>query len=148
MAVKVKKLYEDAKLPTHGSEKAAGYDLYAYLIDGETEICIPPYETVLIGTGIAIQPPEGCFGAIFARSGLATKQGLRPANCVGVCDYDYTGEYIVPLYNDSKEERIIKNEERVAQVVFIPCMFTDFEEVEDLSETTRGSDGFGSTGNK
>lgn len=145
MTVKIKKLYEDAIIPTRGSEYAAGYDLYTHL--GEYDaIHILPHETVKIGTGVAIQPPKDTFGAVFARSGLATKQGLRPANCVGVCDYDYTGEYIVAIHNDSNEERVIENGERIGQVVFIPYMNVSFVEVEELEETDRGDGGFGSTG--
>ena len=92
--VKFTKIRPNAKIPTKGSEKAAGYDLYAVLTNFES-VMIPPHKTIKIGTGLSIQPPAGYFGAIFARSGMATKQGLRPSNCVGVCDEDYTGEYIV-----------------------------------------------------
>ena len=141
MEIKIKKLYEDSQIPTRGSEYAAGYDLYAY--EGAT---IKPHETAKIGTGVAIQPPKDTFGAVFARSGLATKQGLRPANCVGVCDYDYTGEYIVALHNDSNEERTIEAGERIGQVVFIPYVNVRFVEVDELEETERGAGGFGSTG--
>ena len=141
MEIKIKKLYEDSQIPTRGSEYAAGYDLYAH--EGAT---IKPHETVKIGTGVAIQPPKDTFGAVFARSGLATKQGLRPANCVGVCDYDYTGEYIVALHNDSNEERVIEKGERIGQVAFIPYVNVDFVEVDELEETERGAGGFGSTG--
>ncbi len=144
--IKIKKLYENAQLPTKGSEYAAGYDLYAYI--QERSIIIQPHETVKIGTGLAIQPPKRHFGAVFARSGLATKQGLRPANCVGVCDYDYTGEYIVALHNDSEEPRIVNHGDRIAQLVFMPYTNVFFEVVEKLEETDRGSNGFGSTGNK
>ena len=105
-----------------------------------------PHETAKIGTGVAIQPPKDTFGAVFARSGLAAKQGLRPANCVGVCDYDYTGEYIVALHNDSNEERVIEAGERIGQVVFIPYINVSFIEVNELEETKRGDGGFGSTG--
>ena len=119
MEIMVKKLFDDAVVPTKGSEYAAGYDLYAHL--GEHEmVLIKPHETAKIGTGIAVKPPKGTFGAVFARSGLATKQGLRPANCVGVCDYDYRGEYIVALHNDTEEDRTIANGDRIAQLVFIP----------------------------
>lgn len=142
--VKFTKLRRDAKVPTAGSERAAGYDLYAAI--GEYDILIPPHGTVKIGTGLSIQPPEGYFGAIYARSGLATKQGLRPANCVGVCDEDYTGEYIVAVHNDSNEERTVCNGDRIAQLVFLPYIPVEFEEVETLDETDRGSGGFGSTG--
>ena len=141
MEIKIKKLYEDSIIPTRGSEYAAGYDLYAH--EGAT---IAPHSTVKVGTGIAIQPPTGSFGAVFARSGLATKQGLRPANCVGVCDEDYTGEYIVALHNDTDEERVIEGGERIAQVVFIPYVNVVFTEVAELEETERGAGGFGSTG--
>lgn len=141
MEIKIKKLYEDGQIPTRGSEYAAGYDLYAH--EGAT---IKPHETVKIGTGVAIQPPKDTFGAVFARSGLAAKQGLRPANCVGVCDYDYTGEYIVALHNDSNEERVIEAGERIGQVVFIPYVNVTFKEVEELDATERGDGGFGSTG--
>ena len=141
MEIKIKRLYEDSIIPTRGSEYAAGYDLYAH--EGAT---IKPHETAKIGTGVAIQPPKDTFGAVFARSGLATKQGLRPANCVGVCDYDYTGEYIVALHNDSNEERTIEVGERIGQVVFIPYINVSFVEVDELEETERGDGGFGSTG--
>lgn len=148
MEIKIKKLYEDATIPTRGSYYAAGYDLYAYIqCQGEdTGIYILPHETELIGTGVAIQPPKDCFGAVFARSGLASKQGLRPANCVGVCDYDYTGEYMIALHNDSDEPRFVRHGDRIGQVVFIPYMNVNFIEVDDLEKTERGDGGFGSTG--
>lgn len=141
--VKFTKLNSEAHIPTRGSDKAAGYDLYAVL---EKDVEINPHETVKIGTGLSIQPPIGCFGAIFPRSGLATKQGLRPANCVGVCDEDYTGEYIVALHNDSNSIQTVKHGDRIAQLVFMPYLSVDFEEVEELEETDRGASGFGSTG--
>lgn len=144
MIVRFKKLTDKAVIPTRGSDAAAGYDLYAAMKE-ETTV-IRPHETVKIGTGLAIQPPHGYFGAIFARSGLATKLGIRPANCVGVCDEDYTGEYIVPLYNDSDDPVSIKNGDRIAQLVFLPYMNMDFIEVEELNRTERGTSGFGSTG--
>lgn len=146
MSVNVKfvKLNPNAHVPTQGSSLAAGYDLYACI---EDEIVIAPFSTEKVGTGLAIQPPHGYFGAIFARSGLATKQSLRPANCVGVCDEDYTGEYIVALHNDSYVTRRIKNGDRIAQLVFLPCLLgANFEEAESLEDTDRGSGGFGSTG--
>lgn len=148
MEIKIKKLYDDAVIPTRGSYYAAGYDLYAHIECQEehTGIIIKPHETVLIGTGVAIQPPKDCFGAVFARSGLASKQGLRPANCVGVCDYDYTGEYMIALHNDSNEERFVKDGERIGQVVFMPYVNVNFIEVESLDATERGDGGFGSTG--
>lgn len=148
MEIKIKKLYDDAIIPTSGSYYAAGYDLYAYIKnnDGDTMVYILPHETKLIGTGVAIQPPKDCFGAVFARSGLASKQGLRPANCVGICDYDYTGQYMIALHNDSNEPRIVNHGERIGQVVFIPYMNVNFVEVDELEETERGDGGFGSTG--
>lgn len=144
MKIQVKKLRPDAKLPTRGSEKAAGYDLYACL-DTETAE-IPPHGTFRAGTGLSFAIPEGYFGAIFARSGLAAKQGLRPANCVGVADADYRGEYIVALHNDSGELRTIRNGDRIAQLVVLPFLPAEFEESETLEETSRGAGGFGSTG--
>ena len=141
---KVKLLYEDSIAPTKGSKYAAGFDLYAHL-DTE-DIKIEAHQTVKIGTGIAVKPPRGTFGAVFARSGLATKQGLRPANCVGVCDYDYRGEYIVALHNDSNESQIVKDGDRIAQLVFIPYKNVYLKEVAELDKTARGAGGFGSTG--
>jgi dUTP pyrophosphatase len=147
MEIKIKKLHDDSKIPTKGSEYAAGYDLYAYIEDnGMFEI--KPFETVLVGTGVAITPPSGTFGAIFARSGLATKSGLAPANKVGVCDIDYTGEYKVALHNHSDKTAYVHHGDRIAQLVFIPYIVGDFVEVKNLNETKRGSGGFGSTGNK
>ena len=148
MEIKIKKLYDDAIIPTRGSYYAAGYDLYAHIkCQGEhTGVAILPHETVLIGTGVAIQPPKDCFGAVFARSGLASKQGLRPANCVGVCDYDYTGEYMIALHNDSDTQRFVKHGDRIGQVVFMPYVNVNFVEVENLDATERGDGGFGSTG--
>ena len=141
MEARVKKLYDDSILPTKGSKYAAGFDLYAH-----EDAVIEPHTNVKIGTGVAITPPEGTFGAIFARSGLATKQGLRPANCVGVCDYDYTGEYIIALHNDSNEPRTVVKGDRIGQVAFIPYIDAFITEVEELEITERGDGGFGSTG--
>ena len=143
MNVKIKKLNPNAHIPTAGSDKAAGYDLYACI---EEAIDIQPQKMVKIGTGIAVTPPEGYFGAIFARSGLSTKKGLRPANCVGVCDEDYTGEYIVVLYNDSNLVQTIEPGERIAQLIFLPYISVNMIEVDELEETERGDGGFGSTG--
>lgn len=143
--VKFVRLRDGAQPPSRGSDFAAGYDLYA-CIDNSNEVTLWPGRTVKIGTGLSIQPPPGYFGAIFARSGLATKQGLRPSNCVGVCDEDYTGEYIVPLYNDSDHYHTVHNGDRIAQLVFLPYLNIEFNEVESLDETVRGADGFGSTG--
>lgn len=136
-----KKLKEDAVIPTQGSSFAAGYDLYS-----TDEVDIRPGCSEPIGTGLAITPPEGYFGAIFARSGMACKRGLRPANCVGVCDEDYTGEYIVCLRNDSDYMQAIHKGDRIAQLVFLPYISVEFEEVDELNPTERGAGGFGSTG--
>ncbi len=146
MSVKLKKLNENAKIPTRGSACAAGYDLYACL--DTDKIVIEPHQTIKISTGIALEIPEGYFSAIYARSGLATKMGLRPANCVGVIDSDYRGEYIVPIHNDTNEEKEISNYDRIAQLVIMPYLNVSFDEVENLSETERGENGFGSTGSK
>ena len=143
MKIQIKKLKENAIIPTRGSDRAAGYDLYACL---ETEITIGAGETVKIGTGLSIAVPEGYSGAIFARSGLAAKEGLRPANCVGVADSDYRGEYIVALHNDSSISRVVTPGERIAQLVVMPYLSVEFEEVDSLDETERGAGGFGSTG--
>ena len=115
--VKIKRLNEMAIIPTRGSKEAAGYDLYAAIPES---IRINPHETVKVGTGLAFELPKGTFGAIFPRSGLATKQGLRPANCIGVCDSDYRGEYIVAVHNDSNEIQMIAPGERIAQLILMP----------------------------
>ena len=141
--IDVKKLKENATLPTRGSEYAAGYDLYAAI---DETLVIGPHETQKVGTGLAFDLPNNTFAAIFARSGLATKEGLRPANCVGVCDSDYRGEYIVALHNDSEEIRYVEPGERIAQIVLIPYIPMEFVEVDELTETNRGEGGFGSTG--
>ena len=130
-------------MPTKGSQYAAGYDLYAAI---EEPVIINPHTTVKVGTGLAMSLPEQTFGAIFARSGLATKIGLRPANCVGVCDSDYRGEYIVAVHNDTDETQVINPGDRIAQVVLMPYIPIEWNEVETLDETSRGADGFGSTG--
>jgi len=141
--IKYTKLNEYAQEPTRGSAAAAGYDLYAAI---ENPMAIPAHSTVKVGTGLAFELPENTFAAIFARSGLATKQGLRPANCVGICDSDYRGEYIVALHNDTDEEKVIEPNERIAQMVLMPYIPMMFEEVESLEATERGEGGFGSTG--
>ena len=143
MRVQIKKLREGARTPTRGSSNAAGYDLYACL-DGD--IIIAPGGSAKIGTGLAIAVPDGYFGAIFARSGLAAKEGLRPANCVGVADSDYRGEYMVVLHNDSSAPRTVTPGERIAQLVVLPYLAVEFEEAETLDDTERGTGGFGSTG--
>ena len=123
--INVKKLNDLAKLPTRGSEHAAGYDLYAAT---DYNIEIQPHTTVKIGTGLSFELPQGTFAAIFPRSGIATKRGLRPANCVGVCDSDYRGEYIVALHNDTNEVQIIEPQERIAQMILLPFVEMSFNE--------------------
>lgn len=141
--IKVKKIHNNAVIPTRGSEYAAGCDLYACL---DKDVTIQPFNTYKINTGICMEFPDGYFGAIFARSGLATKQGLRPANCVGVIDADYRGEIIVALHNDTEKNQTVHNGDRIAQFVLLPYENISFEEVEELSDTIRGAGGFGSTG--
>ena len=143
MKIRIKKLKENAIIPTRGSSSAAGYDLYACL---EKPVLIAPGETVQIGTGLTAEIPEGYFGACFARSGLAFREGLRPANCVGVVDSDYRGEYIVALHNDSETVRTVISGERIAQLVILPYLTAEFVESDTLSGTERGAGGFGSTG--
>ena len=155
--VKIKRLSDTAFMPTYGSAKAACMDLYANIgyhdamtVNGLEQrpayVEIPPHATVKIGTGFAFQPPEGYCGLIFARSGLATKQGLAPANKVGVCDEDYVGEYIVALHNDTDSEQYVSHGDRIAQFTLLPYFDTILTEVNELDETERGSGGFGSTG--
>lgn len=146
MTVKIKKLNQEARIPTKGSDKAAAYDVYACITNDEGEVTIKPHTTAKIGTGLSMAPPEGYFVGVYARSGLSTKEGLRPANCVGVCDEDYRGEYIVALHNDSEETRTIKHGDRIAQLILQKRYDMDFEEVTELDETSRGVGGFGSTG--
>jgi len=146
MIVKVKKLDERATLPTYGSAYAAGADLYA-LVNGET-LAIAAGETVLVSTGLSVEIPEGYVGLIYARSGLATKKGLAPANKVGVIDSDYRGEVKVALFNQSGKEQTVAAGERVAQLVIAPYLAVEYQEAEELSDTARGAGGFGSTGNK
>lgn len=143
MEVKIKKLKPNAIIPTRGSKEAAGYDLYACISD---KMVIEPHGTVKISTGLSIQPPKGYFGAIFARSGLATKQGLRPANCTGVCDQDYLGEYIVALHNDTDFLQTVNPNDRIAQLIFLQYQDILFNEVDNFDDTERGDGGFGSTG--
>lgn len=145
MLVKVKKLDEKAKLPTRGSEFAAGADLYACL---ESSVEIAAHSTVFIGTKLAMEIPEGYAGLIYARSGLASKKGLAPANKVGVVDSDYRGEMMVALHNHGDVPQIVEDGERIAQIVITPFLKADFEEAESLSQTDRGEGGFGSTGRK
>ncbi|MBO5457783.1 MAG: dUTP diphosphatase [Clostridia bacterium] len=143
--VAVKKLEERAVLPTYGSEYSAGADLYALT---EEELVFAPGETKLVRTGLAMEIPEGYAGLIYARSGLASKRGLAPANKVGVVDADYRGEIMVALHNHSNTEQKIAPQERIAQLVITPFLKAEFEERESLSDTVRGSGGFGSTGTK
>ena len=154
--VKIKRLSDTAITPTYGSAKAACMDLYANIaysnamtVDGLVQtdcVEIPPHATVKIGTGFAFQPPEGYCGLIFARSGLATNWGLAPANKVGVCDEDYTGEYIVALHNDTNDAQLVFHGDRIAQLMFVPYEQANLIVVDNLDETERGSGGFGSTG--
>lgn len=141
--VRVKILKEGAHLPTYGSAEAAGADLYACL---EAPVTICGGETAFIPTGIALEVPSGCAGLIYARSGLACKKDLAPANKVGVIDSDYRGEIIVALHNHGSQARIIESGERIAQFIITPVLTPAYEIAEELSETGRGSGGFGSTG--
>lgn len=143
ISVRLKKLNENAIIPSYGTEYAAGADLYALT---ETDIVIAAHETVLIHTGIAVEIPEGLVGLIFARSGLATKQGLAPANKVGVIDSDYRGEIMVSLHNHTDEPKTVTNTQRVAQLVIVPYVAANFELCDEFSATDRGDNGFGSTG--
>ena len=166
MKIKAKQLSDTAKLPTYGSEKACCMDLYADLSDhcitlnpdvevrnisgnenGPIQrVGIAPHSTIKIPTGWAFQPPKGYAGFIYARSGLSTKNGLRPSNCVGVCDEDYSGEYIVAVHNDTDEYQFIHAGDRIAQLEFRPYEQAEFELVDELDKTERGLAGFGSTG--
>lgn len=143
--VPIKKLSPDATLPTYGSEYAAGADLYACIAEPVT---FEPGETKLIPTGLAMEIPAGYAGLIYARSGLASKKGLAPANKVGVIDADYRGEIMVALHNHSKNTTSIEPQERIAQLVITPYLTACFQETETLSDTVRGEGGFGSTGRK
>ena len=141
----IKKLKDNAKIPTYGSEFAAGADLYACL---DEDLTIKPHETKMVPTGLAMEIPVGYAGLIYARSGLASKKGLAPANKVGVVDSDYRGEVMVALHNHTDEEKTIEKDERIAQLVVAPFLKVDFNEVDELDETDRGEGGFGSTGTK
>ena len=142
-SIRVKILREGAKLPTYGTAEAAGADLYACLQDTVT---IEPGETVFVPTGISLEVPRGCAGLIYARSGIACKRGLAPANKVGVVDSDYRGEIIVALHNHGCESQTIARGERIAQFVITPVLTPAYETVEELSDTVRNTAGFGSTG--
>lgn len=145
MKVNFKKLDPMAKAPTYGSAYAAGADLYAVT---EGDVAIAPGETKFIRTGIAMEIPEGMVGLIYARSGLACKKGLAPANKVGVIDSDYRGEIMVALHNHGTQEQTVATGERIAQMVIAPFFTADYAEVQELSDTVRGEGGFGSTGTK
>lgn len=154
--VKIKKLTETAKIPTKAHVEDAAFDLYADIPNdtfvpwGSTEerkgLKILPHTTVKIGIGVAMAIPNGYWGAIYARSGIATKQGLRPANAVGVADSNYRGEIIVALHNDSSETQIVEHGQRIAQFMLAPVIPTEFEETNNLDETSRGAEGFGDSG--
>lgn len=141
--IKVKKLKRNAILPTYGSAEAAGADLYACL---EESVTILPGATAFIPTGLAMELPKGCAGLIYARSGLACKRGLAPANKVGVIDSDYRGEFIVALHNHGQEAQTVSHGERIAQLIITPVLTPAYEETAELSDTGRGAGGFGSTG--
>ena len=143
MKIAVKKLVPDATLPTLGSAYAAGADLYSV-----QEVEIGVGETVLVPTGLAMEIPVGYGGFIFARSGLACKRGLAPANKVGVIDADYRGEIMVALHNHGQSAQTVEKGERVAQMVIMPFLAAEYFETEELTDTDRGSGGFGSTGTK
>ncbi len=141
--VSVKLLDPRAKLPAYGSADAAGADLYAL---ADEPVTIAPGQTVLIHTGIALAIPQGYVGLVYARSGLATKQGLAPANKVGVIDADYRGELMVALHNHGGEPRTVQSGDRVAQLVIAPYLTAQFQPADELDDTQRGEGGFGSTG--
>lgn len=143
VTIKVKKLNNYAKIPAAGSDFAAGYDVYAAI---DKPVTIHAFETVKIETGIAVAIPEDYWLGLFARSGLATKRGLRPANCVGIIDPDYRGEVIMPIYNDSGRTQTIDPGERIGQLVLMPRYVMHMKKVDELDDTARGTGGFGSTG--
>ncbi len=143
MKVRIKKLKDNAQIPVYGSGGSAGGDLVSA---ENTDITVMPHQTVFIGTGIAVAIPEGYVGLVYARSGLASKRGLAPANKVGVIDSDYRGEIKVALYNHGDEPQTVLKGERIAQLVIAPFIKAEYETVDDLDETERGEGGFGSTG--
>ena len=142
-SIAVKKIRENALLPTYGSPEAAGADLYACL---DASVTIAPGETVFIPTGLAMEIPKGCAGLIYARSSLGAKRGLAPANKVGVIDSDYRGEVSVALHNHGSASQVINPQERIAQLLITPVLTPAYREAEHLSDTHRGTGGFGSTG--
>lgn len=141
--IPVKRLKSGAKLPTYGSAEAAGADLYACL---DEDLTIAPGQSAFVPTGLAMEIPKGCAGLIYARSGLACKKGLAPANKVGVVDSDYRGEFLIVLLNHGTEPQTVRHGDRIAQLVITPVLTPGFAEAETLSETQRDSGGFGSTG--
>jgi len=143
MKIDIKILNDRAMLPTRGSEQAAGWDLYS---NNKLALYIEAHATAMVGTGLTMAIPNGYYGAVYARSGLAAKQGLRPANCVGVIDSDYRGEVLVPLHNDTNDGKTISPNERIAQLIVMPYLAVEFDEKDNLDETSRGNNGFGSTG--
>lgn len=143
--IRIKRLTQTATIPTKATDGAAGFDLYA---DNEGHLIIHAGQTRMLQTNVAFEIPAGYFGAVFASSGLSTKYGVRPANCVGVIDSDYRGSVGVPMHNDSQEDYLLRPHERVAQLVILPCPAFELEEVSELTETDRGTGGFGSTGDK
>lgn len=143
--LRIKKLRENAQMPTYGSEYAAGADMYAAIDEAVT---IQPNETKFIPTGLAFEIPEGYAGFIYARSGLACKKGLAPANKVGVVDADYRGEVMVALHNHGKEAQTVEAGERIAQMIIAPFVAVNYIFSDELDDTVRGAGGFGSTGRK
>lgn len=143
MIVKTKKLHPNAKLPTYSTPYSAGADLYAF---AEEDIVIPPHQTVFVTTGLSFEIPEGYAGLVYARSGLASKNNLAPANKVGVIDSDYRGEAFVALHNHGETPQTLCNGQRIAQLIVTPVLPIEFEETQELSDTQRGSGGFGSSG--
>lgn len=143
MKLKIKRLTETAKMPTRGTEESAGLDLY---IDSDKAVYIPPHTTVMLQTGIAVEIPKGHFGAIYPRSGISSKRGVRLANCVGVIDADYRGNVGMPLHNDTEETVMLMPYERVAQMIITAYPQIEIEETTELTTTPRGEGGFGSTG--
>lgn len=141
--MRVMRIDERAIMPTRGSAEAAGWDLYALC---DKPITIRPKETEIIHTGLVFEVPQGYWAGIYARSGLATKRGLRPSNCTGVIDSDYRGEVLVALYNDSDDPQVVWHGDRIAQAIVSPYYTVQIEEVTEVSKTKRGTGGFGSTG--
>ena len=148
LELKFKRLTDTMTIPTKAHGTDACFDLYADTLSfrSDGEICIAPHETVKVPTGFATNIPHGYWGAVFARSGLATKQGLRPANCVGVIDEPYTGEWIVALHNDTDNPQVVHHGDRIAQFTLLPYFNTNLVEVDELDSTDRGDGGFGSSG--